>query len=344
MLEALAACGYTEEGCTTRLGIDPLLGIQFHHASAGRFGTMVRSAVGAMPDWLHWTSSDDPCDQLIGLFVAGESISTFRIAATLGSTATDILLETGLLCADGAAVHSPYCLYPIQGRYLTTDRPGLQPGINPVSALYPETYILAGAVSRTTHVHRTLDLCTGSGVHALLAVPHTDEVLGVDINPRAIDFSGFNRALNGLPSAEFALADLYEPCPAGTRYDLIVSNPPYVPSVQHPAGTTWFSGGPTGDAILSRIIAGLDAHLADDGVAVLYAMLVHHDDRPYRDKLDAWLGGLDRWQVTIRVVPFGFQSMEALDPPPSHYELALITVRRCASGTGTYDRIWGLRS
>jgi methylase of polypeptide subunit release factors len=165
----------------------------------------------------------------------------------------------------------------------------------------------------------------------------------VDVNPRAIDFCRFNRALNALPSAEYALGDLYESCPVATRYDMVVSNPPYVPSIRHPAGTTWFSGGPTGDAVLSRIVAGLDAHLSDDGTALLYAMLVHHDDIPYRDKIDAWLGGLDSWDVTVRAVPFGFQPTEALDPLPSHYELALIAVRRCAAGAGRYERIWGLR-
>lgn len=342
-MRTLRDLGYSEDGCARRLGVDPLLGIQFHHAPAGRLGAMVRSAAGpAMPDWLLWTSSDDPCDQLIGLFVAGESVRVTRLERTLDSVCFDTLLETGLLVLDDDLVHSPFCLYPIQGQYVATDRPGLQPGINPVSALYPETYILASAVDRATHLSRVLDLGTGSGVHALLAAGHADHTLGVDISPRAVAFARFNRALNAQPAAEFVLGDLYEPCPDGARYDLIVSNPPYVPSAEHAAGSNWFSGGPSGDEILSRILGGLDDRLAEDGVALLYAMLVHHGDVPYRDKLDTWLGGLGRWDVTVRAVPFVYRSTEEIVPAPSRYELGMITVRRCPAGEdGRYSHTSG---
>jgi len=341
LVRALRDAGFTEEGCARRLGVDPLLGVQYHHAPAGRLGAMVRSAVGAIPpDWLAWSGSDDPCDVLVGVFLAGESATAVALEQALGRAALDVALRTGLLVADGGSLRCPFCVYPIAGRHLVTDRPGLRPGINPVSALYPETYILSAAADRTRRLSRVLDLGTGSGVHALLAAGHADHVLGVDVNPRALEFARFNAALNDLPGVAFAEGDLFDPCPAGDRYDRIVSNPPYVPSVEHAAGSNWFSGGPTGDEILSRILAGLDAHLSDDGLALLYAMIAHRADEPLRERMDAWLGGLGRWAVTVRAVPFAFRSTEDLDPALTYHELALIEVRR---GDGGYQRRWGFR-
>ena len=332
LVAGLRAADYTESGCARRLGVDPLLGIQFHHAPAGRYGTLVRSAVGPeLPHALRWSSSDDPLDLLIGLLLAGESIPPSALDPIL----LEALVATSLVSIDQDAATSALDLFPIRGLYLATDRPGLQPGINPVSALYPESYILAAAVDRGRRTPRTLDLCTGCGVHALLAATHSDSVLGIDINPGALAFARFNHALNGLlPTVSFAEGDLYAPCPPDTPYDLILSNPPYVPSIQYPSSSNWFSGGPTGDDLLSRILAGLDHHLSAHGAAHLYTMFVHHPDTPYRDKIATWLGVLSRWHVTIRAVPFPFTSTEALDPRPERYELGLIEVRRCGDGRG----------
>jgi hypothetical protein len=334
LVEALRALDFTESGCAVRLGLDPLLGIQFHHVSAGRFGHIVRSAAGPeMPDELRWSSSDDPCDLLIGLFLASEPVALASLERALAPPKIETLVATGLIQVVGSVASSDLNLFPIGDLVLATDRPGLQLGINPVSALYPETYILSSAIDRSQRHPRTLDLCTGSGVHALLAGSHSDHVLAVDINPRAIAFARFNQALNDLPpTVTFAEGDLYDPCPLDTRYDLIVSNPPYVPSVQHSSSSNWFSGGPSGDDLLSRILAGLDAHLTEDGIAHLYTLFVHHPDVLYRDKIATWLGDISRWHVTIRAVPFPFTSAEALDPTPERYELGMIEVRRCGEG------------
>jgi len=334
LVGALHDGGFTESGCAVRLGLDPLLGIQFHHVSAGRFGHLVRSAVG--PEQLHelrWSASEDPLDILIGLLLAGESVPMPVLGTALDPVHIETLVATGLISVEATVAHSALNLFPIRDLYLATDRPGLQPGINPVSALYPESYILAAAVDRDLRESQTLDLCTGSGVHALLAAEHSGSVIGVDINPRAVAFARFNQAFNGLPATiSFAEGDLYAPSPPDARYDLLVSNPPYVPSVQYPSSSNWFSGGPTGDDLLSRILAGLDDHLTDHGVAHLYTMLVHHEDTPYRDKMQSWLGDLSHWDVTIRAVPFPFTSTEPLEPAAERYELGLIEVRRCRDG------------
>ena len=77
-----------------------------------------------------------------------------------------------------------------------------------------------------------LDLCTGSGVLAIAAARHgCRHVAAVDISRRAVAAAWCNARLNGV-SVQSVRGDLFEPV-RGRRFDLIVSNPPYVPT---PAG------------------------------------------------------------------------------------------------------------
>lgn len=79
-------------------------------------------------------------------------------------------------------------------------------------------------------VTRALDLCTGSGCIAL-AMAHYQpqwQVDGVDLSDSALALASENAAALGLASSVRLLqGDLFAPV-AGKRYQLIVSNPPYV--------------------------------------------------------------------------------------------------------------------
>ena len=107
---------------------------------------------------------------------------------------------------------------------------------------------------------RVLDLGCGGGVQALLAARHAESVVGVDLNPRALAFARFNARLNRVHNVEWREGDLFAPV-AGERFDLVVSNPPYVVSPE-----SWLlfrDGGGAGDGICARIVGGLGSHLAE---------------------------------------------------------------------------------
>lgn len=75
-----------------------------------------------------------------------------------------------------------------------------------------------------------LDMCTGSGCIGLsLAKLGGFSVTLSDLSPRAIHVSRINRGGLGLEEqVEICHGDLFEALPEGKRFDIIVSNPPYI--------------------------------------------------------------------------------------------------------------------
>jgi SAM-dependent methyltransferase len=141
-------------------------------------------------------------------------------------------------------------------------------------------------------VHRpvasALDLCCGSGIHALLAARHAGRVTAVDINPRAVACTAFNACALGLANLEALQGDLY--APVGERtFDLITANPPFVPAPAQEVG--FRDGGATGEDVQRRIVEGLPHHLAPGGLAQIVTELGERDGEPLEARLRQWLDG-----------------------------------------------------
>ena len=124
-------------------------------------------------------------------------------------------------------------------------------------------------------VHRVLDLCTGSGCLAILASRNfpNAEIDAVDISKDALQVAARNVGDYGL-DARLTLhrGDLFKPL-GDRRYDLIISNPPYV-DAQGMAGLPRecraepklaFDGGVDGLDIVRRILDEASAHLTPHG-------------------------------------------------------------------------------
>jgi ribosomal protein L3 glutamine methyltransferase len=126
---------------------------------------------------------------------------------------------------------------------------------------------------------RILDLCTGGGslaVLAALAFPGA-RVDGVDISEEALVLAAENVADYGLEDrVRLVHSDLLAGL-TGLRYDLIISNPPYVTDAavaafppEHMAEPVLaHAGGADGLDIVRRILAEAGRHLAADGQLVV---------------------------------------------------------------------------
>ena len=124
-------------------------------------------------------------------------------------------------------------------------------------------------------VENVLDLCTGSGCLAILAsqsFPNA-QIDAVDISKDALDVAARNIADYGLEDrVRLHRGDLFKPL-GETRYDLIISNPPYVdaqgmselPRECRAEPKLAFDGGADGLDIIRRILDQAGRHLTPQG-------------------------------------------------------------------------------
>jgi ribosomal protein L3 glutamine methyltransferase len=124
-------------------------------------------------------------------------------------------------------------------------------------------------------VETVLDLCTGSGCLAILAsrsFPNA-RIDAVDISAGAIEVAARNVADYGLEDrVTLRRGDLFAPL-QGERYDLIITNPPYVdaegmaalPRECRTEPKLAFDGGPDGLDIVGRILNEAASHLTPQG-------------------------------------------------------------------------------
>jgi release factor glutamine methyltransferase len=146
------------------------------------------------------------------------------------------------------------------------------PGVfRPIS----DSWLLASAVraevARAGPRPRVLDVCTGSGVVGVAAARAGADVTAVDVSLRAVAAAWLNARINRV-RVDSRRGSLLEPV-AGEAFDVIASNPPYVPSDRtRPRGRerAW-AAGPDGRALLDRLLGEAPGRLRPGG-----ALLVVH--------------------------------------------------------------------
>jgi methylase of polypeptide subunit release factors len=143
-------------------------------------------------------------------------------------------------------------------------------------------------------------LGTGSGVQSLHLAGHVGDVVATDVNPRALALARATAGLNGL-RLDLREGSLFEPV-RGERFDLLVTNPPFVVSPGTGELLTYRDSGLPGDELVRRVVGSAPAYLQPGGVAHILANWVHRDDEPWQERLAEWVaptaeGACDAWVV-----------------------------------------------
>lgn len=164
---------------------------------------------------------------------------------------------------------------------------------------------LAGITSRS-RVCRTLDLGTGCGIQALHAARHSERVIATDISARALNFAAFNLAINEVDNVELRLGSMFEPV-AGERFDLIVSNPPFVITPRADSAIPDYEyrdAGRSADGLVQELVEAAGGFLTPGGSAQFLMNWEHRRGSTWRERVEGWLtrSGTDAWIVQREVL------------------------------------------
>lgn len=136
------------------------------------------------------------------------------------------------------------------------------PGVfRPISDSWLLARVVKDEVARRPDPPSVLDICTGSGVVGVTAARAGADVTAVDVSCRAVAAAWLNARINHV-RVDSRRGDLLDPV-KDQRFDVIASNPPYVPS-DH----AWVAG-PDGRALLDRLIAEAPTRLRPGGALLL---------------------------------------------------------------------------
>ena len=264
-------------------------------------------------------AAPNPTAVLTALFMLGQTVSVAELDSALRRTRTRGALAMGLveLVPDAGAGAAPRVralvdLRPHEARdetgdvrwWIASDLGELATG----APLAPDHVLGIGgaglalaALTPRRPVAAALDLGCGCGIQTLYLLRHADRVTATDVSERALAFTAFNAALAavGPDRLELLAGSLLEPV-AGRRFDLIVTNPPFVltPPAVREAGLPLMEYRDAGRPVLPGLVAGLGEHLGAGAAAVMLGNWEHRRGRDWRRDVAGWVpDDLDAWVV-----------------------------------------------
>jgi methylase of polypeptide subunit release factors len=288
----LRSANYTTDGVIELLGADANAAF-----SRGLWWSALRACDRAAPDRQRLAA-------IIRLFLLGAEQPRERVAFALPSTGIDALVANGVLEPGGpGAVRAALDIRPhgdgTRDFFVISDLDAaVRPGAvrrDHVLGIGGASVSLAHAVVRTP-VARALDLGTGCGIQALHLDAHCDSIVATDTNERALALAAATARLNGMVW-DLRAGSLFEPV-AGDRFDLIVSNPPFVVGVGA-VDYLYRDSGMASDDLSRTLIQQVGDHLTPGGTAQIMANWVVRDGMDWRDRVREWLAGtgLHAWVV-----------------------------------------------
>lgn len=293
-----------------------------------------------VPAALLLRANTDPLATVVKLWLLSQPIPEEMLAAALPTVNIEALVELGII--EGAeqpgVVRAAVDLRPYgwpaaqeggqdTNLWVASDlgahqRPGVLRKDHVLGIGQASLTLAQGTIRRP--VRKALDLGTGCGIQLFHLLHHAERVVATDISERALAFTRFNLVLNApalnLGAADFdpanpdarvslRLGSLLEPV-AGERFDLVVSNPPFVITPRHRGEEsseqfTYRDGGMAGDAIVESLVRGLPDVLNSGGTAqmlgnwevtrVVTGAGADHTDSNQADTAEPWHARPAQW-------------------------------------------------
>lgn len=287
------------------------------HAALGRNATV--------PARLALAGRDDPLATLTRLWLLQDRVPRADLDRALPGLVEPLALA-GVLEADQDDVRALLDLRPYASDDAGSDETAwvvsdLTPGLDTrVTPMRPDFVLGVSSASATlaqltvrAPVGRALDLGTGCGVQSLHLARHAREVVATDLNPRALTLARMTADLNGV-EVDLRHGDLYAPV-ADERFDLVVTNPPYVLSPPTRERLTYREGTRTSDGLVEAVVREGAAHLTEGGVLQVLGNWAHVRGQDWRERVAAWVpDGFDLHVVEREVLdPYAYAELWLAD-------------------------------
>jgi release factor glutamine methyltransferase len=141
-----------------------------------------------------------------------------------------------------------------------------------------DSFLLATYASSIVGGKKILEIGCGSGIVSLAAA-HADaanSVLGVDLNPAAVECASKNAKENGIKNAKFIRSDIFAAVPFGANFDFILFNPPYLPTTREEKlaledENLAYDGGESGLETFYKFASQVGSHLTPNGKTAIIA-------------------------------------------------------------------------
>ena len=256
-----------------------------------------------LPSMLYLTEGPRRLNRLLRLFVMGQPVPEAAIRDALTPFPLERLVATGLVrIGHSGEVTSQVCILPY-GEIMTlrdfgADWTGRTVGSDYVMGVSASSISLALTTVRQQG-EEVLDLGTGGGIQAMLAARHAREVIGTDINPRALTLTRLAMRINGIANVELRQGSMFDPV-QGQTFDLIVSQPPFVISPDNIK--SFRDSGMPGDTFCEQILRQAPDYLREGGWCSIIFNWGHRNDEHWSGRPRTWLErcGCDVWILRLR--------------------------------------------
>lgn len=227
-----------------------------------------RALIRGSIDWL-WTNNRPLYKSL---FLMGNSIA----AGQLGEVCRRNLAKTGILKKRYVDLWASSCcsIFRLDSEYLFTDF-HTSHQLDRVFPIFHENLLLAQKL-KVPNGGKVLDIGFGAGIFSIVAARRGAlRVYASDINPNAWAYAKFGAIINEVEEKiDFRIGGTFEPFSGlGTpAFDLICSNPPFLPI---PSGMPYYihsNGCEDGMAVIRKIVAGLEKYVRPGGLFQMVAM------------------------------------------------------------------------
>jgi hypothetical protein len=251
----------------------------------------------SLPLYLERTRGGSQLDTLVRLFLLRQTVALDAARRAVSPTEIQDWAAAGLLCITHDEVAARVELTPYSGLIVAADW-AARAEPDQVMSIAASSHALAQMTIRRP-VAGTLDIGTGCGIQALLAAAHSEEVVGVDANPRAIRFAKFNAKLNGISNVTWLEGNLFEPV-LNQTFDLIVCNPPFV--IAPEAEYLHTSTGLPNDQFCRDLVRAAPDFLSEGGYCQILCNWCEIPGEDWRARLAKWFeaSGCDVWATRAR--------------------------------------------